>query len=96
MLAGPYTIDIQEPLKSIYNSAPHFTSEPDEYFFIPGKSETYLVGNIVDDEGNDFGLSEEVVIQYDWVELDVSDPSKPRITVEPPRDLFDSDEHANK
>ena len=36
------------------------------------------------------------MIQYDWIELDLSNPSKPTITVDPPRDLFDLEENEDK
>ena len=53
-----------------------------------------MIGNIVDDEGDSFGYEEGTVVkEYDWIELNVADPTLPEITLSPPQDLFDSIEN---
>ena len=55
-----------------------------------------MIGNIEDDENDGFNLDGSVIKEYDWVELNTEDPSKPEVTVEPPSDIFESEENKKK
>ena len=77
---------------TLTNSLPRFVQEPTTFYILPGQVETYLIGNIVDDENDPFSYEGES-IEFNWIELNIENPTLPYMTISPPTDIYDYQEN---
>ena len=55
LLQGPYLLEVFTKVIIIINEPPKFVQEPSEFYILSGEEGSFLIGNIVDDEGDSFG-----------------------------------------
>ena len=55
ILQGPYLLNVFTKEIIIINQPPKFVQEPSEFYILSGEEGSFLIGNIVDDEGDKFG-----------------------------------------